>query len=331
MKHSKLYKGIINSCKVLLMPVIIYLFFFIASGGVFGNASNMKALLSQSVVNTIISLGLCFTMVPGRWDFSAGAMTYFISIAAGLLMQRLGFGYVGLVAIAALMGLGLGLINGTLYLATGVPSLVFSLGFVMILETGTHLFNNAGGVAILERRILMYSEVPYCLVMLGIMVLFFHIAYEYTAYGYGIRAIGNGQSIAATIGINIRKSALISYVLCGLFTGVAGVQYVTLQAIVRATNSMNTISLLFFTPMMCVLIGRMLSRYAPLALTVFVACFSMQMLATGLLAVGLSATFQDILKGSIMFVVMLFLLNKDRIFSSKAFILLRSRLTGTTP
>mgnify|MGYP000152246590 CR=1 FL=1 len=63
-----------NVCKVVMLPVFVYLLFFICSGGAFGKPASLIMNLKQTLAPTLISFAMCSNMLCNRMDLSAGAV-----------------------------------------------------------------------------------------------------------------------------------------------------------------------------------------------------------------------------------------------------------------
>ena len=63
-----------NTVVVILLPALVYLLFFILSGGKFGKASSIIMNFKQTLVPTLISYAMCCNVLCNRMDLSAGAI-----------------------------------------------------------------------------------------------------------------------------------------------------------------------------------------------------------------------------------------------------------------
>lgn len=57
-----------NVCKVVMLPVFVYLLFFICSGGAFGKPASLIMNLKQTLAPTLISFAMCSNMLCNRMD-----------------------------------------------------------------------------------------------------------------------------------------------------------------------------------------------------------------------------------------------------------------------
>lgn len=302
MKQTKQFA--VNSLKALILPAVVYLFFFAVSRilktSSFGTSPHMFAIMQMTIQPAILAWGLSFNMYSKRWDFSAGAIMLLAAIIGADLAVRGGFGAIGLLICCVGVASVLGCISGIVYLFMQVPSIVTSLGMLMVYESVTTLFKDGSGTSI-RGDITMFGQAPYNFILLGIMFCITYIIFSYTKVGYHIRALGGAQMIAVNTGINTRKMAIISYLLLGCYAGVAATISISTAGAARAVTNMGSTGTMF-DAMMCIMIGMALSKYCNGVVATFIGCFSMKMLSAGLLSLGLSATLQNVATGMFLFI-----------------------------
>ena len=81
-----------NFIKVILLPVFVYLLFFICSGGTFGKPASLLMNLKQSLAPTLISYAMCCNMMCGRIDLSAGAVVMLAAMLGAKATYLYGIG-----------------------------------------------------------------------------------------------------------------------------------------------------------------------------------------------------------------------------------------------
>jgi Branched-chain amino acid transport system / permease component len=118
-----------------LLAMIV--FFAINAPGTFLSRANFLNILSQASLTAIISAGLTFTLVVGEFDLSIGNVASFIGLVVAGLMAKEHLPIPVAVALALLVGVVIGLVNGFLVkvrinavIATiGVGTMLTGLGF----------------------------------------------------------------------------------------------------------------------------------------------------------------------------------------------------------
>lgn len=306
MKYNLLVRcGII----VIIPAVLMLLFSFFSSG--FGPSSTL-IILSQTMIPLVMGFGVAFTFIVGIFEMSIGSQVILSAIVGGLLYRY--FGLAGLVFGCIGTGIILGCIMGLVYCLLKIPTMVISLGMMMIFEVIGSLLSVGSGYIKVDNEVAQYGKSPYNFLIAGLAGVFFYILYHKTKFGYRARALGNNDHVAVQLGLDNNKIKFQTYVAGGVCYGIAGLLTICYSGSIASKLSLNSMSTVF-PPVIAVLIGLQLKGIVNnFALTILVGAFSVTMLFTGLVAVGLPATMQDFMTGLFMLGVMIISTNKDRIF-----------------
>lgn len=300
----------IKFCQTMILPFLVYIIFFVLSKGRFGQPSTMLLNVYQSVFSIFLALGLMANMTMGMWDFSGGAVVYCSAIIGGNIAAILGIGGFGMILACMVVGLVLAAFTGFIYNKAGIPSLVLSIGMCMIYEAIAQGF--FGGQIYATREITFVARAPYCFIVLiaGFMVMYLLI--NKTAFGRNLACIGSNQGVARSTGVNIKKMKLLSFMLGGIYMGLAGAFMLANNATVTAPSSMQSLTVIF-DAIMGVNIGMFLSRYCNMVVGVTIGAFTMKMLSIALVAVGLSSNIRDVITGIFLLVILCISANRGLI------------------
>ena len=161
-KSKKIGKNIVMS---LMIPVLVYLFFFILCNVTghpgFGVGPDLQTIIYTSVYSGLIALAMSMNLTSGRFDFSIGATMVLAIILGGNIAKEYKLGAVGLLVITVLIGAVIGLVSGLVYTIMGLPPMVVSLGLAMIYEAIGFIFNRAKGVKLMGKNdILIFARFP---------------------------------------------------------------------------------------------------------------------------------------------------------------------------
>lgn len=301
--NSKVKDYLLRIAKSLLLPLLVYLVFLVFGNGRFGSGASMLVIARQSVMPILLSFALAFNMSIGMWDFSAGGVVYVACIVGGNLALLTGTGIVGLLIFCVLTAVFMTTITALLYNFMKVPSMVLTVGLVMVYEASTFVLFKGKGVLI-SGDITILSRAPYCFIILAVMFGIFYVVFNYTSFGHNVRALGNGQLIARNAGLSPGKTKFKSFLFGGLFLGVAAVINISTKGKLTAATSMASVSTVF-DAMMGIFIGLFLTKYCNMAFGVAIGAFTMKMLNTGLIALGLSTTVRDISSGLFLLIILI--------------------------
>lgn len=300
-----------NAIVVILLPVLVYLLFFLLSGGKFGKVSSIVMNFKQTLVPTLISYAMCCNVLCNRMDLSAGAVVMLASMLGAKMVYLYGIGLVPFALIVIGAGLGLGIISGLAYMMMRVPAIVTALGVCMIYETFSNLASISWVTAISGKTTTL-GRFPYCVIIFGIMAVLFYIIFNYTKFGYNVRACASSQQIAKNGGVNTRRTAFLCYVVSAVFLGVAALLRISIQGSIDTPMYMSSTNIIF-NCLLGIYVGLALEQYCNLVIGIFVGNFVLNMLTSGLLSLGLSSSLQDTASGIFLLLIMIYTYNNQRI------------------
>jgi len=127
----KLRTSALRAYTMLGALIVIWLFFQWATidanhpYGLFLGATNFSKLLQQTAVTGVLAVGMLMVIVTGNIDLSIGAI---VGLAGGIAAMTQGWGLVPCLLIAILVGLTIGLLQGSLVAYINIPSFIVTLG-----------------------------------------------------------------------------------------------------------------------------------------------------------------------------------------------------------
>ncbi|HXI23804.1 MAG TPA: sugar ABC transporter permease [Pyrinomonadaceae bacterium] len=127
----KLRTSALRAYTMLLALIVIWLFFQWATidpnhpYGIFLGAINFSKLLQQTAVTGVLAVGMLMVIVSGNIDLSVGAV---VGLAGGIAAMTQGWGLVPCLALAIVVGLVIGAIQGSLVAYVNIPSFIVTLG-----------------------------------------------------------------------------------------------------------------------------------------------------------------------------------------------------------
>lgn len=302
-----------RTVKSLLLPVVVYLFFTLVSRFRFGSLNTLSAIARQAVQSIVFAYAIYGNMALGMWDFSAGANLVLSAIIGGQMTLALGTGLFGLLLFSILTAVILNLITMLVQHLLQLPSIIVTLGLSMIYETASALVFEGKGVNLLPiRSETVLGKSPYCFIVLAVCALAFYIAHNHTLFGYRVRSLGQGGGLSRSIGVPELRTKVAAAIFGGVLLGVAAVIMSCQQNSAAPKTGLSSVSLVFDV-IMGVLIGSYLTKYCDVTFAVAIGVFTMKMLGSGLLSLGLSATLQNVATGIFMLVFIGIASNQDKV------------------
>ncbi len=192
--------------------------------------SSIAACFNDSVVFTLLAVGMAFTIFIGEIDVSVGANLGFTASVVGSLLRD-GHNWVFCFAVGILIGAVIGLVNGWGVAVLNIPSLIFTLGTNGVLRGLIYVYTNGAWVENLPGAFTAYSSktmlgdlTGYYLVTI-IAVIIIHILLTRTRKGKYFIAVGDNAGGATLVGIPTMWTKITAYILCGIFAAIASILY----------------------------------------------------------------------------------------------------------
>ncbi len=263
MKHFSFLKRKepLNDTQLLMTITIgIFLIMYVSAimlfGGGFNHAQQIFDMLNDNASLIIVSCGLTIVMIGGGIDISVGAVTSLTVMSCVLYLNRGGNIYVSIL-LALGIGLAFGLVQGFLisyleiqpFIVT-LAGMFFARGMTTILsvnpQKAAHKTFNALRAKKIEISWLGYKArngnlVP-ARIELGVLValvcvIFVFLMLRYIRMGRNTYAMGGNQQSALMLGINVKSTRFMTYVLSGLLSGIAGYVFMLHTGAGNATNA----------------------------------------------------------------------------------------------
>lgn len=300
-----------NAVVVILLPVLVYMLFFILSGGKFGKAASIIMNFKQTLVPTLISYAMCCNVLCNRMDLSAGAIVMVAAMFGAKMVYLYEIGLVPFALIVVGLGIVLGIVSGLAYIFLKVPAIVTALGVCMIYETFSNLASISWVTAISGNYTIL-GRFPYCVIVFAVMFVLFYIIFNYTKFGYNVRACASSQQIAGNGGVNTKRTAFMCYVVSSVFLGVAALLKISIQGSIDTASYMSSTNIIF-NCLLGIYVGIALEQYCNLLIGIFIGNFVLNLLTSGLLSLGLSSSLQDTASGVFLLLIMIYTYNNKRI------------------
>ena len=225
-----------NTREIVLLFIIFIISFSvqIRTSGTFFTFQNIYDLLREASILVMVSIGMMTVILTKGIDLSIGAIMGLSGMLGALILQgNRNIPLLLLFLISISIGIVCGLINGLIVAGLRIFPLIATLSTEYIFRGTVYLFSHGNWVpqadmtpefiAITTTDILGINLLVW--IALIIFVLF-SIFYRYTQTGRYIYAVGNSEQAAATTGINIFKTKIIAYLLCGIICGLTGLLWV---------------------------------------------------------------------------------------------------------
>lgn len=200
--------------------------------GIVSKNMNMESLYANAYTASylgLVALGQMIVITSGRGaiDLSIpGVITLSAYVSMGVVNGSDGRLLIGLAAVIVL-GVAIGLLNGTLVVFVKIPPIIATMAVSYILITLTLIYNR--GFAVFKicpillgvtRDRLFGIPVMIFIVIAAALVVGFIV--KRTTYGRALLAVGQNIDAADLAGVNTVRVEMIAYVISGILSGIAG-------------------------------------------------------------------------------------------------------------
>ena len=205
-------------------------------------ASNITALSMDAALLVIVAAGQMLVLLTRNIDLSVASVIGLAAyLSAATLHGHPGLGVTGGVAVACLVGLGCGLINGAIVTFGGVPAIVVTLGTLAlyrglcsVITGGKQLSADDVPPAWLDLTNAKLGVVPGIVVIAIAVMLLVGFVLRRRPAGRDLFAIGSNPDGARLIGIPARLRIVAAFACSGLLAGFDGALWASRYATVDA-------------------------------------------------------------------------------------------------
>ena len=279
---------------LLAMVLFFYAVFKILTPDNFGSPANLYSYLQSSIIYSVGGCGLYFIVVMGLFDFAVGANVVLSSIVGVILSEH--FGYVGFVVGCLGCGTLIGLLIGTLYNQLNVPSMIVTVGLMLIFEC-VAVFVAGGVKQTLAPELRFFSGAPGNIILAVLAFVLMYFILNYTKVGTYCNAIGSNEFTAKNMGINVKKYKLIGFILLHFFVGIMAILTVSYGTTMTALTGMTTMSR-NFQPLMGTFFGVAFRKYGIPISAIVIGEFIISIIFNGFVALGAPTTIQNVVTGA---------------------------------
>lgn len=289
-------KRFLNYCKNILLTTAIPIVLFLLSLALFPSRINLgllPVLLMQAIPPAILAWGVCFEIKVGLWDFSVGAVILISGIVGGSLAGMLHLGVIGIVILCPMIGLMIGLMTGIVFTVLKIPSIIVSIGIMLVLESISGLIFNGQGVLVSD-DVFKLAEFPLNIVIGLVAFAIAYFMYNFRRLGYHVRAVGNGITVAKLNGININRVRILCFAMTGLFAGIFAFMQLGGSGVMKAQSNMTTMGVVV-DAIICACIALSLEKVSNLIVGVYIGSITTQIIKIAILVSGFPSMYQQVI------------------------------------
>jgi ribose transport system permease protein len=274
----------------------------------FLSVSNSFDVMRQVSINAVIAFGMTLTILLGGIDLSVGSILAVSSVLAAMIMKG-GHG-AGLAAgIALLAGAAMGSLNGVVIAKGNVAPFIATLGTMTLLRGAALVLSNGSPISGFPSQLFAMLgggyvarliPVPVVLMLAMFAVVWFVLTR--TVFGRHVYATGGNAEAAKLSGVNTDRVQILVYTGSGAMAALAGViltsRLDSAQPTAGAGYELDAITAV-------VLGGTSLAGGRGWVFGTLVGALLIGVLNNGLNLLGVSAFYQEVVKGSVILLAVL--------------------------
>lgn len=234
---------------LLLITIVVFVAMYalamIFIGRGFLKIQTFFNILNENAALIILSCGMSIVMITGGIDISVGKLTALICMSAAVNLDFQGGNIMSAVLLSLAIGIAFGLVQGFLIAYLDIQPFIVTLAGMFFAKGMTTIVNatqfnveNEAFVALKNTRIYVpgtgtvnrlgvyvpaYIEIGVVVAILTVITLFVFL--RWTKTGRNFYAVGGNSQSANMLGINVKRTKFIAYLLCGFLAGIGGFVY----------------------------------------------------------------------------------------------------------
>lgn len=251
MKLSDRPKRKINSHTIMLLITILLFFALYGAGCVmyankdFGKLQNFLNVLINNAGLLIAACGVTCVMLAGGIDISVGSMVALTCMFMSVGLAQWGLPSGVLIVMILLIGIVFGCVQGFCIAYLEIQPFIVSMAGLFFARGMTAMISDQQvsvpfeswfgqlsqikiempfqiGAYFNKKGVLMIPYVRITVVVALLVVLITFLMLRYTKFGRALYAVGGNQQSAALMGLNVKKTKLLSHVLCSFYATLGG-------------------------------------------------------------------------------------------------------------
>ena len=275
----------------------------------FLTANNLLNLLLQVTSNALIAFGMTFVILTGGIDLSVGSI---LALSSALTAGLLGSGMPVTLAIliSLILGCILGMMNGLLISYGKLAPFIVTLATMTIFRGATLVYTNGNPITKGLSDTFLFQflgqgyivGIPFPVIIMFIVFIVLYVLLHKTAFGKSVYAIGGNEKAAYISGVKLNKVKIIIYSISGIMASISGLiitsRLSSAQPTAGASYEMDAIAAV-------VLGGTSLSGGKGHILGTLIGALIIGVLNNGLNIIGVSAFWQQVVKGVVILIAVL--------------------------
>ena len=213
--NKQFYVNLVPMCMLLLIIAAYFI-----GKSITGYAGDLGDVINNSIFVAVVATGAVFIYSQGGFDMSLGNASLMCATVAALTYNATGNLALSL-ALAVVVGAGLGVLNAILATMLNLPVMVMTLTMMNIIAAVHEaILDSYGGLITVGKG--MNSNAWFFAIFLAVFFALCWFIFNYTKVGRRNKFIGSNKVAARFNGINLMRAGIISFAISGVGLGICG-------------------------------------------------------------------------------------------------------------
>ena len=214
---------------IALIIILTFVTRLVLHSYVFLGTENIINILRQVSVVGIVAAGQFFAIATGLIDLSVGSTVALAGIAYAAIFKIGGTELMPVAILGALLvGLVVGVINGSLIAYLKLTPFIATLGMMLVVRGAIYVATGAQPIFGFEKWFNYPGRgwivgIPVPVIIMFILYIVLIIFAERKRSGRFLYAIGGNEDAAFLSGINVKRYKMIALIICGVLCAIAGI------------------------------------------------------------------------------------------------------------
>lgn len=198
---------------LLLILVGIWLFFYVATGGIFLTPRNLVLLALQTSIVSLAAISAVMLIVTRNFDLSVGSAVALVGVVVALLAGQYGVSLLLAVAAGLAAGILMGAWQGFWVTRIGVSSFIVTLAGMLYFRGFSMIVTNGATIASLPRPLTRFATAflpaaPSILLVIATALIFLAARWLEIRRAHGLGVIANRQAAFIRTAIPVTVAVL---------------------------------------------------------------------------------------------------------------------------
>lgn len=212
-----------------LFILVIFLIAMAFLSDRFFTFKNLTNVGRQISLNAILALGMTLVIISGGIDLSVGGVCALGCCVCAKILNSTGSSLLA-IAVVLLIGLAVGAFNGFVVSKTGIAPFIVTLSTVSIIRGITLVMTNASPKPISNAAFKFIGQgtllgIPFPIYITLILAIITAFVMNKTVFGRYVYAIGGNERSAVVAGIQVKKVKISVYMVSGFLAAFTAIIY----------------------------------------------------------------------------------------------------------